>query len=139
MTRFLGLILVCLALVVALFAAMGYANDRAAQYELARGRSQAIIIQAQGQARLDSAQAWAVTSAAALPWGALTILGVLGLGILALAAAIVVLTLNRQPLLVERQLLYLPAPGQPRSEVWRALAAGPEIEIVIPNRQEVQR
>lgn len=97
-----------------LLAAVIWGLDNLAQsradlvYQEARAR--AVIIEAQGQARLDSAQAAAITSAAALPW--LIVFCTSGVVI------ICVVFLLRQPVnnppaqLIERHIYYLPAPGQ---------------------------
>ncbi len=98
-----------------------------ADLEYERGRSTALIIQAAGQARLDSALATAIISSSALPWGVLGILGLLGLAVCGLVA----LAILRRPQagppptrIIERQIIMLPPPGQTRRELWQALAAG---------------
>lgn len=109
--------------------------------------AQAALVAAQGQARLDSAQAsavqtaassqalltasqaFAITMTAALPW---FILGLLGLGVLGVAVMgiIVMVMLSKRP---ENKVVYLPPPQMPRIEVWRALEdmrnQGFEVEI----------
>lgn len=88
-------------------------------YQEMRGR--AVVIEAQGQARLDSAQASAVMSAAMLPWAVL--LCVAGVVIV---CGVVVLRGNvgAPTQIIERHFYYLPAPGQveimfpaPRKEI----------------------
>ncbi len=56
----------------------------AAALEYERGRSTALVIQANGQARIDAAQASAILSVAILPWGVLGVLGLLSLVIVSL-------------------------------------------------------
>jgi hypothetical protein len=125
-------VLLILALVVALIVAAGWSSDRAANLEMARANGEAIVIRAQGQAALDRAQAAQLTAAAAsiamlaaVPWGVLSCLGVLGLAVIALAAALVVrrpTIVQTPPQLITREIVYLPAPGQSRREVWQALS-----------------
>lgn len=66
-TAFYGIIILAIA---AAFTVYGMAEwtQSSADYEYQRAAGQALIITAQGQARLDSAQATAITSAAMLPW-----------------------------------------------------------------------
>jgi len=119
--KILGVILALLALVGLLFFAAGYANTRAT----ARNYSEAAIIRAQAESRLTTATAGAIVTAALLPWGVLAILGVLGLATVALSGAIVVTRPRQQPpQIIQRQILYLPPPGQRRGETWQALARG---------------
>jgi hypothetical protein len=100
----------------------------------ARGRARAVVIEAQGQARLDSAQASAVTLTAALPWGVLGVLGLLGLSLSALAMAMVVMSFLKSmqpPPVIERQVIMLPPPG-PRRQTWQTLTQVPDDYLVIP-------
>lgn len=129
------LIIITLGLTLMIVYACGKVEDSVAARTYAEaakmdayGRAQAQIIQAQAESRLHAAEAGAITSAAvsnvmlsALPWGILGILGLLGLGVVALAF-VVVTRPPRQPMLIERQVFYLPAPGQSRREVWQALS-----------------
>lgn len=78
-------------------------------YEREHAAGQALIIQAQGQARLDAAQASAITSAAMLPWAMVFCASIL--------ATVAVVYLMRQPAqqaapparIIERQVIFLPA------------------------------
>jgi len=79
--------------------------DAAARMEDAHGRAQSSIIQAQGQARLDSAQAFAVTAGAAYPWLVTGLLGVAGLVLIASVFAMLVLGLQVARGQQERMLL----------------------------------
>lgn len=98
------------------------------------GRAQTMIIQAQAQSSLQSAQATAITSAAMLPWGVLGVLGLLGLAVVALCVVIVIRPV-KQPVLVERQIFYLPAPGQRRGEVWQVLAEPRPGALIVPSEK----
>lgn len=68
--------------------------DASARLQDAWGRSQAGIIQAEGQSRLNSAQAFAVTAGAALPWLITGLLGTAGLVLIASVFAMLVLGLQ---------------------------------------------
>lgn len=80
-----------------------------ADLEYRRAAGQALIISAQGQSRLDSAQAAAITSAAMLPWLVVFCVSVL--------ATVAVVYLMRHPAqqaapparIIERQVIFLPA------------------------------
>lgn len=131
------LLAICIALAVLLVAAMGWASDRAAKAQLAEGQARALVIearadyqervaQANSQARINAAAANAVMMTAAVPWGVLSLLGCFGLGVVILGLALIV----RRPMadppplrVIERQVVYLPAPGQRRGEVWQILSA----------------
>ncbi len=130
----MALIFGATVIILAIFALADLADSRANQthaqaaLEFERGRSQAIVIQAQGQARLDAAQAAAISSAAMLPWGALAILGLLGLAVVALCVVIVARPRpEHRPeppaRISERHVVYLPTPGQSRRETWQQVAA----------------
>jgi len=111
-------IVIILALLGLLFFAVGYANSRATE----RNYSEAAIVRAQAESRLTTATAGAITSVALLPWGVLGIVGVLGLAVTALAGSIVHSTLMRNKHIIERQVIYLPAPGQSRAQVWAGVS-----------------
>lgn len=66
-TAFYGIIILAIAAAFTVYG-LGYWTQSSADYEYQRAAGQALIIEAQGQARLDSAQATAITSAAMLPW-----------------------------------------------------------------------
>lgn len=107
--------------------------EAALEYE--RGRSTALMIQASGQARLDSALAAATISAAALPWGILGILGLLGLAVCGLVALAIALRpqIGPPPRIIERQIIMIPSPGQTRSQIWHSLS---DTELfVIPDKR----
>ncbi len=112
-------------------AQLAYARGQARAVVIeAQGQRQAQVIEAQGQARLDSAAALSVASYALLPWGVLAVLGLLGLAIVALLGLV---TIRRpQSQIVERQVVYLPAPGQARREVWQALSHGRGEVLALP-------
>ena len=85
-----------------------------ADLEYQKGQARALVIEAQGQSRLDSAQAVAVTSAAMMPW-----LVVFGVGAMFILALVYLRSQPQtpqqaqryQPMIIERQVLLLP-PGQ---------------------------
>lgn len=112
---FWGLIVLAVVIVFGLFALDSLTRSRAElEYQRAAGR--AVVIEAQGQARLDSAQAAAITSAAMLPWLIVFVLSIL--------ATVAIVYLLRQPasagrpappvppVIVERQVIFLPPPGE---------------------------
>jgi hypothetical protein len=88
----------------------------------AQGQAEAMVLRAQAESRLHTAQAVAITSASLLPWSVLAILGLLGLAVVALCVVVVVRRPQAAPpVLIERRIVYLPAPVQSRREVWQAL------------------
>jgi len=116
---FYGLIILSICAVVGLFALDNLTRSSAElAYQQAAGR--ALIIEAQGQSRLDSAQALAVVSGATLPW--LIVLCVSG------AVLVSVAIILRSPIgapaqpaqIVERQIIFLPA-DYSRRELMRAV------------------
>ena len=148
------LIALCAALAVLLVTAMGWANDRAAQSKVAEGQAQALVIQARAdytervaqansQARLNAAAANAVLMTAAFPWGVLSLLACFGLGVVVLGLALVVHRPGQAPVrIIERQVVYLPAPGQRRGEVWQVLGEGAVVEVLgasVEKQTKVQR
>ncbi len=73
-----------------------------------QARARAIILEAQGQARLDSAFASQMLSNAALPWGVIMVLGLLGLAVVALVGYLA----SRRPTVQEYQkIIYLAHPA----------------------------
>ncbi len=109
--------------VLAVLLVYGLDNLAQSQADLAyqQGQARAMVIEAQGQARLDSAQATAITSAAMLPWVVLFCVSVV--------AIVCVVFLLRQPpagavgpRLIERQTVLLLQPGQSRRVLWQTLA-----------------
>jgi hypothetical protein len=118
-TAFYGIIILAIAAAFTVYG-LGYWTQSSADYEYQRAAGQALIIEAQGQARLDSAQATAITSAAMLPWLIVFCISVL--------ATVAVVFLLRQPpvraplsppLLVERHYFFLPQTN--RVETWRQI------------------
>jgi hypothetical protein len=146
MEKLAGFIVTVLILFIVLAFAFGSMADSAAKstnaqanLTYARGQAEAMVIRAQAESRLQAAQAAAITSASLLPWGVLAILGLLGLAVVALCVVIVTRPPRQPaPYLIERQIVYLPAPGQSRREVWQALSdtARPDV-LLIPG--EVKR
>lgn len=131
MNKFFGWIAVLLMLaVIFIYSLDSLAGSQALQVnaqanlEYARGQAQAVVIQAQAESRLTSAQAAAITSATMLPWGVLGILGLLGLAIVGLCLVVIVRRpVNDTPAYLPHPVIvYLPAPGQTRRETWQALS-----------------
>lgn len=130
MGKFFGFLIIGLLLTALLVYALdNLANSEArrvnaqAQLAYAQGQAEAMVLRAQAESRLHAAQAAAITSASLLPWGVLAILGVLGLAIVALCVVIVVRRpQTAPPMLIERQIIYLPTPGQSRREVWQSVS-----------------
>ncbi len=77
--------------------------------EQARARS--IILEAQGQARLDSALASQMLSSAALPWGVILVLGLLGLAVVVLVGYLASRASRPGPHQQVPQVIYLAHPG----------------------------
>ncbi len=134
--KIIAMLVIIATLVLLVIMGLTKLNDAMAAHNYAEaaktdawGRAQQGIIIAQGQSQLDAAQASAITSAALLPWGVLGILGLLGLAIVALA--LVIVTQPGRPgqpvYLATPTIVYLPAPGQSRREIWQA------IEEIKPN------
>ncbi|MBN1992824.1 MAG: hypothetical protein JW953_08965 [Anaerolineae bacterium] len=105
-----------------------YASDSAtrqtnaqANLEYARGQAQAMIIEAQAESRLHSAQAWAITAGAIVPFVALAIVGLLGLAIVALSVVLAVRPRQQAVERIETRILYLPPPQATRHELWQAI------------------
>jgi len=97
-------------------------RDRAAaDLVIAEGQARAIVIQAQGQSRLDSAQAFTVTTSAVIPFIAM-------LAIVGIIAGVMLAIVNRQAApaapvhIIERQTVMVLQPGQSRRELWQMLA-----------------
>lgn len=103
--------------------------------EMAYGRSQSMIILAQGQARIDTAQAQSLLMIAALPYLA-AIVGVIVLGGIAMSViGVFVLAIKNKPVHIERietKIIYLPSPQASRREVWQMLSTG-------TNEKQVER
>lgn len=129
--RYLLAVITILAIIAAIVFGLNAWTQSSADYEYQRAAGQALIITAQGQARLDSAQAFAVTSGAAFPW-------LIVFCISALATVAVVFLLRQQPapvagrppLLVERHYFFLPQAN--RVETWRQIG---EAERLLDDRR----
>ncbi len=132
------------AVVVAFVLALGNLADARAGLEYERGRSTALIIQANGQARLDAAQALAMVMVASLPWGVLGVLGLLALAIVAMVGFLAWTRVQADPggaspvRIIERQLILIPAPGCSRREVWKSVVSGDLLPIREVNVEAVE-
>lgn len=114
--KYLLAIIVTLAIIAAIVWGMDAWTQSSADLAAERGQAQALVIQAQGQSRLDSAQAYAITASAntaaiiglgnaAIPW-----LVILCVALFALSANRYIDRHDRQPpRIIERQIIYLPA------------------------------
>ena len=103
--------------------------DAAARLAYEQGRARAMVIEAQGQARLDSAIASQVLLTSALPWGVLAILGLFGVGLLVVAIFWLIFrveTARHQPGVV-----YLAHPG------WQALGGEPDRLLLDVERKQI--
>lgn len=99
--------------------------------EYARGQARAMVIEAQGQASLDRAEAEAIRASAftskmlaMLPYTVLGVLGVLGLALVALSFVIVTKGQQNRPKVIERVIIErLPEPPPrrvlPQAEAWQ--------------------
>jgi hypothetical protein len=113
---------------------LAYLNQSRSEAIRAEAQAEAIIIRAEGQARLDSAQATAVTLAAALP----LVLGVgVSGGLLLAGIGVLVFALRWQggsapaPRIIERQVLIL-GPGASRRDAWRMMT-GEKVNLLRSN------
>ncbi len=128
---FFGTFVIVGLIVIAVFGLSQFEDLQAQRYRaqadkaLAEGKAQAMIINAQGQARLDTAQAQSLMMIAALPYLA-AIVGTIILGMIFLSAiGVMVMIAKRKPEVhrIETRVMYLPAPGAPRREVWSRLSS----------------
>lgn len=113
-----------------------HATMAQAHLEYTRAANEAMVIRAQSQAALNSAQAsqanaiaFSMTMMTLVPWGVLFAVSLLGMGILGL-----VLTLGyfRHTEQMRPQIVYLPNPELPRREVWNSLSASRDIIQIEP-------
>ena len=153
----LGVMVVfALLLVIAGVAATGWASQQAAQAEYARGQAEAAIVRAQGQASIDRAEAAqiraeasvqqiealamaiAVGLLATVPLVVMLLVAVLGLGLMAVAITGLrsrPKVVYAPPQIITREIVYLPAPGQRRGEVWQVVSeTRPEL-VARPGRE----
>ena len=144
-------IIICLTLAAVIYLAAGWASDKAADYERARGDAQAQMVYAQGQAALNRAEARAIETQASaqaqatminalaatahigLAWGVLALVLCAGAGLFVLALAIINRPYQAAPAatIIERHVYYLPAPGQSRREMWQVLAAAQPDKVLL--------
>lgn len=127
MEKAFGSLVLVLILVLGLTVAAGWANDRAADAAWARGQAEAAVIRAETEANVRVLYA-------ALPWGVLGALSILGLSIVALAGAIVWRQRPR-PHIISREIVYLPPPGQRRLQTWQIITGRGEM-ITLPAETE---
>ncbi|GAB4423958.1 MAG: hypothetical protein Kow0031_02690 [Anaerolineae bacterium] len=150
MQKFVAVIITILGLlVIGLIAAAVIAANQPSGYE------QAAIINAQGQARLDTALATA-TVTGVVGVAALGLIGLVGLLVLAgllihtsaavttaaITGVVALMQPGRPRVIIERQVLYLPRPGQKRRELWQQLSdVGEPVEVMLPAAagQEAER
>lgn len=147
MRTLLALTALCIALAGLLVWAMGWASDQTARAVLADGQARALVIearadyaervsQANSQARLNAAAATAALMTAAIPWGGLSLLACFGVAVVVLGLAFIVRRpVSAPPQIIERQIVYLPPPGQVRRETWLALSGDRSTVIKQPTEQ----
>lgn len=103
--------------------------ETAARREQAKAEAAALVKEAEARAlaidRESQAHTQAMLAAAALPWGALAIVGALGLAVVLLAGAILVISQppTRRARIIERQIVYLPPPGMSRHQTWEVIVS----------------
>lgn len=97
----LAAIIVILVLAAAIISGLGNLEDSqaqrlyaAAENNRAWGQARSAIIEAQGQARMDSAQAIAVILMSALPWLVVMLIAIAGISLLAIVLAMVILAMG---------------------------------------------
>lgn len=134
--KYLIFLVAILGLVALIIFGLDNYNQSAASKAYARGQARAMILEAQGQARLDAAQANAVNMSAALPYVIIGVVAVFGGVILILAVVI----LNQQQQHIERietkYVMMLPA-GISRRETYQLLSGNAEsIRIISANYKE---
>jgi hypothetical protein len=149
MQKFFLFIVLILGLGLAALGLIALVNESAAKAETARGNAEAQIIHAEGQAALNRAQAASMVMTAAVPWGVLFILGLLGLAVVALCLVIVtrrpavtppvVLMLPPQP-----EISVLPPPGQeqrrwPPALAWVSGLLPSSEAVLLPARTDVRQ
>ena len=159
MEKLMGLIVLPLALILGTVAATGWAAQQAAQAEYARGQAEAAIVRAQGQASLDRAEASQIRAEAtvqqieslamavavgllsAAPLVVMLLIAALGLGLMVVAITNLRTrprVVYAPPQLITREIVYLPAPGQRRGEVWQAMSEARSELVAQSGREERQ-
>lgn len=108
--KYLLSLIAILIIIAAIVFGLGYWTQQSASYEYQRGQAQALVLQAQGQARLDSALAFGMLSNAALPWA-------------------VVLMVSGGVITAGLHLMRQPARGEPARIVERYIVALPEPQV----------
>jgi len=124
-----------LGLVIIILYGLTAYNEAAANKVYAQGQARAIILEAQGQARLDAAQAGVVTLAAMLPYA------VLGLSVLVVFGELAFLLILKQSAApvqhIETRTIILLQPGQSRRQLYRALSqTGPSASPLAGGTEE---
>lgn len=132
MKQFLSWSVVLLGMIALIVLLLSSYNESAANKYYAQGQARAMIIEAQAQARLDSAQASAVNSAVMLPYVVLGVAIVFGSAGLVLAVVI----LRQQPGGVTRieRIILLPS-GQSHHQMWQILSDNIEHPAMIEVRK----
>lgn len=124
-------VVVLLGMIALIVFGMSSYNESAANKYYAQGQARSMIIEAQSQARLDSAQANAVNLATMLPYVVLGVVVVFGSAGLVLAVVI----LRQQPGGVTRieriERVILLSPGQSRHQMWQTLSDSVERPVMI--------
>jgi hypothetical protein len=156
MEKLFAMIVLALVLILGTVAATGWASQQAAQAEYARGQAEAAIVRAQGQASIDRAEAAQIRAEASVqqiealamaiavgllataPLVVMLLVAVLGLGLMAVAITGLrsrPKVVYAPPQIITREIVYLPAPGQRRREVWQVVSeTRPEL-VARPGRE----
>ena len=117
MVKMVWVFVLTLALIAVIVLGLDSLTRSRAELTYQQARARAMVIEAQGQARLDSAQAAALTTAAILPW-------LVGLGIIALVVTVTLTRSTRHPARIERietRIVFLTAP-QSRRQIWQLVS-----------------
>lgn len=115
-------IIALIAVAVLLIFGLAWFNESQATRIQAQAQAQAVIIRAESDARFKDAQSSTLMMAAMIPMALIVAFGIVG-SIAALA--LVVWVWKRQPAqppMLERQIIYVLPPGQPRRELWQAIS-----------------
>lgn len=118
---FLWIIVIVLSGGFILYAVSKY-NDSAASKAYAKGQARAMILEAQGQSRLDSAQANAVNLASMLPYMIVGLVAVFGGAIIILAVVIMRQQSEARIERIETRYVLLLPQGGSRREMYQLLS-----------------
>lgn len=141
MKEALGFLIVILGLIITLIFGWGRLNDAEANRayaraaaERARGEARAMVIEAQAESRLHSAQAAAITQSANLPYAVLGV-GTVAALVIFIGAMIVIVYLRQtaptyHPRYIETRTVILIPPGTSRREFWRLMSQADQVKAL---------